>query len=129
MLAGKNADQRFEYVNTDYYKAALEKILKMDDREEILISSDNLNCYFGVKQAWEILSPEKKARIEIAEPETEECENADYHVYGQSVLVQENRLAEQGIGEKVFCEPEKKFNTCEKLGAYGKTVISIWYNR
>ena len=129
VIAGKNADQRFEYVNTDYYKAALEKILKMDDREEILISSDNLNCYFGVKQAWEILSPEKKARIEIAEPETEECENADYHVYGQSVLVQENRLAEQGIGEKVFCEPEKKFNTCEKLGAYGKTVISIWYNR
>ena len=129
ILAGKNVDQRFEYVNIDYYKAALENILKMDDREDILISSDNLNCYFGIKQAWEVLNPEKKNRIQIAEPDTEECANADYHVYGQSVFVQENKMAKLGVGDVVYCTPEEKFNSCEKLGAYGKTVISIWYNR
>ena len=129
ILAGKNADQRFEYVNTDYYKAALEKILTMDSGDDILISSDNLNCYFGIKQAWEVLNPEKKNRIQIAEPDTEECANADYHVYGQSVFVQENKMAKLGVGDVVYCTPEEKFNSCEKLGAYGKTVISIWYNR
>ncbi|MDO4261051.1 MAG: glycosyltransferase family 39 protein [Eubacteriales bacterium] len=128
VLAGPGADTRFAYVNTDYYKEALERILTMDDGDDILISSDNLNCYFGVKQAWEILHPDKKARIRIAPPDTEECAQADYHVYGQSVLVQENMMAEQGVGEAVFCEPEEKYDSSLPLKAYGKTVVTIWYN-
>ena len=101
---------------------------KTDDREEILISSDNLNCYYGIKQAWEILHPEKKARIRIAEPETVECQNADYHVYGYSTLIKENREAQLGLGEFVYCEPEKKFNAQTGLDAYGKRVVTIYYN-
>ena len=128
ILAGKHIDERFEYINTDYYKAALEQILKMDDREEIWISSDNMNCYFGIKQAWEILHPEKKSRIKIAEPETEECEHADYHVYGHSVLIKENMEARQGLSDAVVCEPEKKYDSFLGLDAYGKRVITIYYN-
>lgn len=128
VFAGKNVAERFEYINTDYYKEALEWILKKDDREEILIASDNLNCYYGIKQAWEILHPDKKARIRIAEPETVECERADYHVYGYSTLIKENREAQLGLGKFVFCEPEKKFNTQTGLDAYGKRVVTIYYN-
>lgn len=128
VLAGRNVAERFEYINTDYYKEAMEQILKMDDREHILVSSDNLTCYYGIKQAWEILSPEKKARLEIAEPETEECNIADYHVYGYSTMVKENMEARhRGEDEKIF-EPEKKFSSELGLNAYGKRVITIYYN-
>lgn len=129
ILAGRNVEERFQYINTDYYKEALEQILAMDDREEILVSSDNLNCYYGIKQAWEILNPVKKARIQIAEPETEACGNADYHVYDHSTLVVENREAQLGLNDAVFCEPEKKYNTQLGLDAYGKRVITIYYNQ
>ena len=127
-LAGRNAEERFEYINTDYYKEALEQILKMDEGDDILISSDNLNCYFGIKQAWEILHPDKKARIRIAEPETVECENADYHVYGYSTLIKENKEASLGIADFVYCEPEKKYGKQFGLDAYGKRVITIYYD-
>lgn len=129
ILAGKNVAENFQYINTDYYKEALEQILKLDSGNNILVSSDNLNCYYGIKQAWEILSPKKKDRIQIAEPETEACDNADYHVYGYSTLVKENMEAEQGITGVVFCEPEKKFNSKLELRAYGKCVIEIFYNK
>lgn len=129
VLAGRNADERFEYINMDYYKEALEQILKMDERNDILISSDNLNCYFGIKQAWEILHPDKKARIRIAEPETAECRNADYHVYGHSALIKENKEAKLGIEDAVFCEPEKRFNGKLGLDAYGKRVITIYFDQ
>lgn len=129
ILAGKNVAEKFQYTNTDYYKEALEQILRMDDRNKILISSDNLNCYYGIKQAWEILSPGKKARIQIAEPETEECNIADYHIYGYSTLIKENMEAERGLTEAAYCEPEEKYNSKLQLDAYGKTVIEIYYNR
>lgn len=60
ILAGKNVAENFQYINTDYYKEALEQILKLDSGNNILVSSDNLNCYYGIKQAWEILSPKKR---------------------------------------------------------------------
>lgn len=128
ILAGKNVAERFEYINTDYYKEAMEQILRMDDREKILVSSDNLTCYYGIKQAWEILSPEKKARLEIAEPETEECSLADYHVYGYSTLIKENMEARRSIENANVFEPEKKYNTEFGLNAYGKRIITIYYN-
>ena len=102
--------------------------MKMDEGDDILISSDNLNCYFGIKQAWEILHPDKKARIRIAEPETVECENADYHVYGYSTLIKENKEASLGIADFVYCEPEKKYGKQFGLDAYGKRVITIYYD-
>ena len=129
VLAGKNVAERFEYINTDYYKEALEKILKMDEREHILISSDNWNCYYGIKQAWEVLHPDKKAQIEIAEPETEKCAQADYHVYGYSTLIKENMGAERGYAGMVYCEPEIHYNTQLLLKAYGKPVVAIYYNQ
>lgn len=129
ILAGKNVAERFEYINTDYYKEALEQILRRDDRDEILISSDNLNCYFGIKQAWEILNPIKKERIQIAEPETVECEKADYHVYGYSTLVKENKMARLKLGDAVYCTPEEKFDTQMELEAYGNRVVVVYYNQ
>ena len=128
-LAGRNVAERFEYINTDYYKEALEQNLKMDESNDIWISSDNLNCYFGIKQAWEILDPVKKARIQIAEPETPECENADYHVYGYSTLIKENKEAQLGITDAIFCDPEKKYNMQLGFDAYGKRVVTIYYNQ
>lgn len=128
-LAGNHVDEKFEYINTDYYKEALEEILRMDDRDGILISSDNLTCYYGIKQAWEILSPGKKARIQIAEPETEGCAEADYHVYGHSTLIKENMEAKLGLEDVPFCEPEKKYNTQLGLDAYGNRIITIYYNK
>lgn len=71
----------------------------------------------------------QKARIEIAEPETPKCDQADYHVYGQSTLIKENREAKLGIEGYIYCEPEKKFNTQKGLDAYGKRVITIYYNQ
>lgn len=128
ILAGKNVAEQFEYINTDYYKEALEQILKMDEKDQITVSSDNMTCYFGIKQAWEVLNPTKKARIQIAEPETIECENADYHVYGYSTLLKENREAQLGIADFVLCEPEKKFDKQLGLDAFGKRVVTIYYN-
>ena len=128
-LAGRNVAERFEYINTDYYKEALERILKIDGRDTILISSDNLNCYFGIKQAWEVLHPDKKARIEIAEPETEECAKADYHVYGYSTLIKENMESKLGYTEADYCMPESKYNTQLILSAYKKPVVVIYYNQ
>lgn len=121
-------EERFEYANTDCYKEALEQILRMDDNNDIMVSSDNWNCYYGVKQAWEVLNPEKKKRIQIAEPETEESNIADYHVYGQSVLKKENIEIERGITERDLYAPEEKYNSKKCLDAYGKTVIAIYYN-
>ena len=128
-LAGRNVAERFEYINTDYYKEALERILKIDGRDTILISSDNLNCYFGIKQAWEVLHPDKKARIEIAEPETEKCAKADYHVYGYSTLIKENMESKLGYTEATYCMPESKYNTQLILSAYKKPVVVIYYNQ
>lgn len=128
ILAGRNVEERFEYANTDCYKEALEQILKMDEGDDILVSSDNWNCYYGIKQAWEILNPEKKKRIRIAEPETKENSLADYHVYGQSILEKENLEIKQGVTERDLYVPEEKYNSKKCLGAYGKTVITIYYN-
>lgn len=128
VLAGFHVDERFEYENTDYYKEALEEILRIDQRDTVLISSDNWNCYFGIKQAWEVLSPSKKGRICIAEPETEECSRADYHIYGQSTLVKENMEIVQGIQHGNMYTPSEKYNTEKQMDAYGKTVVTIYYN-
>lgn len=127
-LAGRPVADRFEYDSTDYYKIALEKILEMDSGEDICVSSENLVCYYGIKQAWEILSPEKKARIQIAEPETEECEKAKYHVYAESTLRKINLMAESGMEEGQVCAPEEKFSKQLGLDAYGYRIITIYYN-
>ena len=129
ILAGKNVEEKFEYANLDYYKAALEQVLRMDSADSIVISSDNLNCYYGIKQAWEVLNPKEKNRIQVAEPETEACENADYHVYGESIFIKENMEAQLGLEELKKCDPDSKFNTSLGLDAYGKRVITIYYNR
>lgn len=128
VLAGHPVAERFDYAGTEEYKEALEVILKMDTNDDICISSDNLVCYYGIKQAWEILSPEKKARIRIAEPETEECENADYHIYGESTLRKTNQMIENAIEEGDVYAPEKKFDMQIGLNAYGNRIITIYYN-
>lgn len=45
--------------------------------------------------------------MQVAEPETDACREADYHVYGHSTLVKENREAQLELDDTVFCEPEK----------------------
>lgn len=118
----------FEYASTIGYKEALEIILKRETRDDILISSDHITCYYGIKQAWEVLSPEKKERIQIAEPETEGCINADYHVYDECNLRQEKWFAENGMTEDTKYVPEKKFDRQIVLRAYGNPIITIYYH-
>lgn len=128
-LAKRPVADNFEYANTPIYKEALEEVLKINDSKTILISSDSLICYYGIKQAWEILAPDKKARIQIAEPDTEECMNADYHIYSESTLRKEAKMAALNLEDRVLCEPEKKFDSQIGFDAYGYRIITIYYNK
>ncbi len=128
-LVKRPVAERFEYSGTEYYKEALEEILKRDNRNNILVSSDNIVCYYGIKQAWEILNPIEKQRICIAEPETDECRKADYHIYDESTLRYSNLIAEKKLEDSATVYvPEKKFDTQIGLDAYGCRIITIYYN-
>lgn len=129
ILAGDQPIEDYGSGSTTEFKMVLEDILEMDDRDEIHIAAFVLNDYYGIKQAWEILSPEKKARIQIGEPDTEFCRTADYHVYLNYNLLMHNRLIESGLEEGEPVDPEELFSEKKEYGAYGNTIITVYWNR
>lgn len=128
-LAKRPVAREFEYAGTEYYKEALEQILAVDGSDSILVSSEDYNCYYGIKQAWEILHPDKKARIQIAEPETAGCEEAKYHIYSESSLQKERLMYENGLRDLPPYKPEEKFNSQLVFEAYGYRIITVYYNK
>lgn len=126
-LAGSNVEENYE-VDTGVlsFQYGLKQILKRDDSESILISSDNLVSYYGIKMAWEVLPHDEKNRIQIAEPETEECVNADYHVYNHSKILINNRLDEEGLKENTYWEPKENYQFFLTIEAYGLEVLDIY---
>lgn len=126
-LAGNDVEENYEVdTGVTSFQYGLKQILKRDDSESILISSDNLVSYYGIKMAWEVLPHEEKARIRIAEPETEECVNADYHVYNHTRVLMDRRIYEEGLSDSGYWEPEDNYEPFLTIEAYGMDVLDIY---
>ena len=108
------------------FQYALKQILQQDDSDKILISSDNLVSYYGIKMAWEVLPHDEKDRIRIAEPETKECEEADYHIYNHTRILMDNRIYEEGLDVGTYWEPKENYEYFQTIEAYGLDILDIY---
>lgn len=126
-LAGNDVENTYEMDTENVsFQYALKKILAQDDSEKILVASDNLASYYGIKMAWEVLPKDEYARIEIAEPETEECANADYHIYNRSTIVRNNQVYDMGDPQGEQWEPGSNYEKLESVEAYGMEILDIY---
>lgn len=126
-LAGNDVENTFELDTGNVsFQYALKQILKQDDSEKILISSDNLSSYYGIKMAWEVLPKDEKVRIQIAEPETLECASADYHVYNHTTVTVDNKICKEGLGEQNLWKPGNNYERLFSVEAYGMDVLDIY---
>lgn len=126
-LAGNNVEESYE-VDTGVlaFQYALKQILQQDDSDLILVSSDNLMSYYGIKMAWEVLPHNEKDRIQIAEPETKECEEADYHIYNHTRILMDNRIYEEGLDGGIYWEPKENYEYFQTIKAYGLDILDIY---
>lgn len=126
-LAGNDVEQNYE-VDTGVvaFQYGLKQILNRDDSDAILISSDNIMSYYGIKMAWEVLPHDEKARIQIAEPETEACAQADYHVYNHTRMVMDTMIYENGLDENKYWEPKENYEHFLTVESYGMDVLDIY---
>ena len=121
-LAGNDVENTYEMDTGNVsFQYALNQILDRDDSETILISSENLSSYYGIKMAWEVLPKEEQARIEIAEPETEECYDADYLIYNCTTV-----NVEQKVEETEFLYENPDFIKEFSIDAYDLEVLDIY---
>ena len=126
-LAGNNVEETYE-VDTGVlaFQYALKQILQQDDSGIILISSDNLVSYYGIKMAWEVLPHDEKDRIQIAGPETKECEEADYHIYNHTRILMDTRIYEEGLDGGTYWEPKENYEYFQTIEAYGLDILDIY---
>lgn len=126
-LAGGGAEENYELDTWNIaFVHALEQILEQDGSEHILLSTDEWNSYYGIKTAWEVLPEAEKARLEFAEPETEENRSADYHLYNCTYVRLNNRTVEAGVKEGTVLEPPRNYEKAFSVSAYGRDIIDIY---
>lgn len=126
-LAGNDVEDRFELDTGNVsFQYALKQILKIDSSDEIVVSSDNLSSYYGIKMAWEVLPKAEKERFQVVEPETDECARSDYHIYNRTTVNVDNRAFSEGLEDGMHWTPMENYEQCFSLEAYGMDVLDVY---